>query len=79
VKKTRSAGKTEIVRKFIDFSISEEGQKISSKFAYLPVREMEIKIPGLPEEVYSYPYDWISAGKNEDSLKEAFQEIFRLY
>lgn len=75
-KPSRSEEKTNIAKEFVDFALSEEAQKISSKYGFIPVIK-DLPFPkGVPSEVKATVVDWEEMSKNEKELKENYNEIY---
>jgi iron(III) transport system substrate-binding protein len=72
VKKNRNDEETEILHKFVDFSISIECQKISTSFGFSNVRKTENNQKNESAKVI-YP-DWETIKDNQELILESFTE-----
>ncbi|RKX55073.1 MAG: ABC transporter substrate-binding protein [Thermotoga sp.] len=71
----------EAAKKFVDFVLSKEGQKILVNYGQLiPVRgdvQMPVGVPSLDELLKrSYKIDWNDLKKKSDEIKDTFADIF---
>ena len=72
----RSEESTELAKRFVDFVLSEEGQKIATKFGFVTVRE-DLPLPeGVPAEIKAIEVDWEWAHRHEEALRSMFESIF---
>ncbi|GAA0738758.1 ABC transporter substrate-binding protein [Clostridium oceanicum] len=72
----RSEENTKIAKEFVDFALSKKGQQISTKYGFITVRK-DLELPkGVKAKVKSVTVDWEHAKKNQDKLKEEYNEIF---
>lgn len=71
----RSEKSTELAKKFFDFVLSEEGQKIATKYGYIPVRE-GLPLPGgVPEKITSISIPWVWAHENGKEIRDTYESI----
>lgn len=72
----RSEESTELAKKFVDFVLSIEGQKIATKYGFITVRG-DLPLPqGVPAEITSMEVDWEWAHRHEERLRSMFESIF---
>jgi len=74
VKKTRSDQQQETAELFMDFSISEACQKLSSQFGFETVRKDLDFV--LFEDIQRMNVDWEKLWKNKDEILEKYSEWF---
>lgn len=75
-KPSRSEEKTNLAKEFVDFALSEEAQQISTKYGFIPVIK-DLPLPkGIPSEVRSTVVNWEELSKNEEELKEKYNEVY---
>ena len=74
VKKSRSEGKTETAKRFMDFALSEECQKLSSEFGFETVRSDLDFV--LFENIHKMNVDWHELWVNQDEILEDYSEWF---
>jgi iron(III) transport system substrate-binding protein len=72
----RSEESTELAKKFLDFVLSVQGQKIATKQGFITVREALPLPEGVPAEIISMEVDWEWAHQNEEVLRSMFESIF---
>lgn len=71
----RSKEKEQFSKKLINFLLSKKGQAITTKFGFVSVRK-DIENTFLPEGVTVYNVDWEQATKNDETVKQEYQNIF---
>lgn len=74
----KTAKNAEAAKKFVDFLISEEGQKTAVKMGYIPARNGVALPEGYParETIKVLPIDAAAAVKNSDADLKTFSGIF---
>ena len=74
----KTAKHAELARKFVDFVLSEDGQKLWSKLGYIPADPKVALPPGYPERsaIKVLPYDAAAAVANDKQNKQKFSDIF---
>lgn len=74
----KDAKQVELAQKFVDFVLSEAGQKLVLEQGYLPARNGMDSPTGFParDEIKLLPFDAANALKNATSDKERFAKIF---
>jgi iron(III) transport system substrate-binding protein len=74
----KSARHPELARKFVDFVLSEAGQKLWSKLGYIPADPKVALPPGYPDRaaIKVLPYDAAAAVANDAENKQKFSDIF---
>ncbi|WOS61407.1 ABC transporter substrate-binding protein [Sinorhizobium fredii] len=74
----KTAKNVEAAKKFVDFLISEEGQKVAAKMGYIPARNGVALPEGYParETIKVLPVDAAAAVKNSDAALKTFSGIF---
>ena len=74
----KTAKNPEAAKAFVDFLISEDGQKLASDMGYLPARDGIAPPEGFPsrDKIKLMPFDPDQALKNEEENKKRFSEIF---
>ncbi|MCK4543717.1 MAG: extracellular solute-binding protein [Spirochaetales bacterium] len=74
----RPAVNQALAEELIDFMLSEEGQAITAKYGFYPVRENTTVPAGLHMEVENYiGIDWLSVWKSEQEVRAGFTEAMR--
>ena len=68
----------ELARKFVDFVLSEEGQKLVVEQGYLPARNGVASPEGFParDQIKLLPFDAAKSLENAESDKEQFAKLF---
>ncbi|MCG8512941.1 MAG: extracellular solute-binding protein [Halanaerobiales bacterium] len=75
IKKERSLEADNLVKKFVDFSLSETGQNIATRFGFITVRN-GLKLPeGVPQTIEVSSLDWKYASKHQEEIRATFKEI----
>ena len=75
IKKERSLEADNLVKKFVDFSLSETGQNIATRFGFITVRN-GLKLPeGIPQTLEVRSLDWQYASKHQEEIRAIFKEI----
>ncbi len=74
----KTAQNPEAAKAFVDFLLSEEGQKLASTQGYLPARDGVEPPAGFPsrDEIKLMPFDADQALADEEENKKRFSEIF---
>lgn len=74
----KDAKQPDLARKFVDFVLSEEGQKLVLQQGYLPARNGMSSPEGFParDDIKLLPFDAAQALKNADTDKAQFAKIF---
>ncbi|MEY9163079.1 ABC-type Fe3+ transport system substrate-binding protein [Sinorhizobium fredii] len=74
----KSAKDVDAAKKFVDFLISEEGQKVAAKMGYIPARNGVALPEGYParETIKLLPLDAAAAVKNSETDLKTFSGIF---
>lgn len=74
----KTAQNPEAAKAFVDFLLSEEGQKLASTQGYLPARDGIEPPAGFPsrDEIKLMPFDANQALADEEENKKRFSEIF---
>jgi len=74
----KTAKNPEAAKAFVDFLLSEEGQKLASTQGYLPARDGIEPPAGFPsrDEIKLMPFDADQALADEEENKKRFSEIF---
>ena len=63
------------MKKFVDFSLSETGQNIATRFGFITVRN-GLKLPeGIPQTLEVRSLDWQYASKHQEEIRAIFKEI----
>lgn len=73
-----TARNPEAAKAFIDFLLSDDGQRLASDMGYLPAKDGIAPPPGFParEEITLMPFDAAAALANEEENKRRFADIF---
>jgi len=67
----------QIARDFVEFMISEEAQKITTKFNFISVRK-DLPLPkGVPEEMNINRVDWNYLSSHEGEINDGFKALFQ--
>ena len=75
IKKERSLEADNLVKKFVDFSLSKTGQNIATRFGFITVRN-DLKLPeGVPQTIEVRSLDWKYASKHQEEIRAIFKEI----
>jgi iron(III) transport system substrate-binding protein len=74
----KTAKHPDLAKKFVDFVLSEDGQKLWSKLGYIPADPKVALPPGYPERsaIKVLPYDAAAAVANDKQNKQKFADIF---
>ncbi|ACP25718.1 putative solute-binding component of ABC transporter [Sinorhizobium fredii NGR234] len=74
----KTARNVDAAKKFVDFLISEEGQKVAVKMGYIPARNGVALPEGYParETIKVLPVDAAAAVKNSEAALKTFSGIF---
>lgn len=74
----KSAKHPDLARKFVDFVLSEDGQKLWSKLGYIPADPKVALPPGYPDRasIKVLPYDAAKAVADDADNKQKFGDIF---
>ncbi|MEF2550793.1 ABC transporter substrate-binding protein [Aurantimonas sp. A2-1-M11] len=74
----KTAQNPEAAKAFIDFILSEDGQKLAASQGYLPAREGVAAPEGFPsrDEIKLMPFDAAKALADEEANKKRFAELF---
>ncbi|WP_037423358.1 extracellular solute-binding protein, partial [Sinorhizobium sp. CCBAU 05631] len=74
----KTAKNVEAAKKFVDFLLSEEGQKVAAKMGYIPARNGVALPEGYParETIKVLPLDAAAAVKNSEADLKTFSGIF---
>ena len=75
IEKERSLEADNLVKKFVDFSLSKTGQNIATRFGFITVRN-DLKLPeGVPQTLEVRSLDWQYASKHQEEIRAIFKEI----
>lgn len=75
IKKERSLEALNLIKRFVDFSLSETGQNIATRFGFVTVRN-DLKLPaGVPQTLEVRSLNWKHASKHEEEIRASFKEI----
>lgn len=74
----KTARNVDAAKKFVDFLLSQEGQKVAAKMGYIPARNGVALPEGYParETIKVLPVDAAAAVKNSDAALKTFSGIF---
>ncbi len=74
----KTAKNVDAAKKFVDFLLSEEGQKVAAKMGYIPARNGVALPEGYPkrETIKVLPVDAAAAVKNSEASLKTFSGIF---
>lgn len=70
----RSADEMKLCREFVDFML-DEGQKITAKFAFYPVRKDVAAPGGVPGNPKGIGTDWVGMEKKENIVLDGFKDV----
>lgn len=71
----RSEAATKLAQEFVDFVLSPQGQKLATRFGYVPVREGVALPEGVPDDLEIIAIDWSWAQKNKKDIQANFESI----
>lgn len=75
IKKERSKIADQLVKEFIDFSLSKAAQNIATNFGFITVRK-DLELPvGVPENLKVKSLEWEYTSKHEEEIRAGFKKI----
>ncbi len=71
----RSQESTALAKEFLDFVLSVQGQKIATKYGFIPVRA-DVPVPeGIPAEFASITPDWEWIYRHDQALRDKWETV----